>query len=372
MKKDLIETIKKKILSEKFVSMNLKFKPKFVFQKANFRPVLIKEKKHLQFNYLDKTKCYTKNYELTETDEVFDEIFGNLTTCTLKLTDEDLIFNGKKIIRKETQNSEPSLNVNMKKNYIFDESTPFLEKMGITSNGKLLHRMTGKFTQINEFLKLFEQTNYLNEKNNIITVDFGCGLSYLTVALHHFILKKNIKCETIGVDSNSVIIEKCKEIYKEYEGISFHNSTILKYNFEKSPDIVTALHCCDTGTDQAILKGIQAKAKVIICAPCCHSSLKLTVKNPLLKHGIIQQRLQDLLTDQFRSLLLRISGYKTDVIEFVSPEHTTKNIMIRAVYDGNSPKSSMEEYLELKKYWEVTPVLESYLVNEKLLTLQNK
>lgn len=372
MKEKVFANFKSKILSEKFVSMNIKFKDTFAFKSANFRPVIIKEKKHLQFNYLDGKQCFTKNYTFEEMEQVFNEVLNNAQAATLKCLDENLIYNQGKIKKELTQNEEPTYDVNMKKNYIFDQSTPFFEVMGISQNGKLLHRMTGKFTQINEFLKLFDQTNFLKDKQELITIDFGCGLSYLTVALHHFIEKKGISCETTGVDSNTDIINKCKDIYKEYKGLTFVNSSILKYEITETPDIVVALHACDTATDQAIFKGIQAKSKVIICAPCCHSTLKLTVKNPLLKHGIIQQRLQDLLTDQFRGLLLRILGYKTDIIEFVSPDHTTKNIMIRSVYDGISPKNSLEEYLELKKIWQVTPALEKYLVDAKLIEFPNE
>ena len=83
---------------------------------------------------------------------------------------------------------------------------------------------------------------------------------------------------------------------------------------------------------------------------------------PVFQDGILKQRLSDILTDTFRALILRIMGYKTDVVEFVSPEHTDKNLMIRAIRRTQRDKARyLQEYQDLKAYWGVTPYLETLL-----------
>jgi hypothetical protein len=133
------------------------------------------------------------------------------------------------------------------------------------------------------------------------------------------------------------------------------------------PDIVLALHACDTATDEAIYQGIVSQSRLIMCAPCCHHHLNQQLHavrpfTPIFQDGVLKQRLSDILTDTFRALVLRIMGYKTDVVEFVSPEHTDKNLMIRAVRRTQWDKARyIQEYLDLKKYWGVTPYLETLL-----------
>jgi hypothetical protein len=130
------------------------------------------------------------------------------------------------------------------------------------------------------------------------------------------------------------------------------------------PDIMIALHACNTATDDALAQGILNGARLIMCAPCCHHELHEQLHavdpfGPVFQHGILRQRLGDLLTDTFRALILRIYGYKTDVVEFVSPEHTDRNLLIRAVHRAGIPTAqAIREYQELKSFWQVTPYLE--------------
>ena len=135
-------------------------------------------------------------------------------------------------------------------------------------------------------------------------------------------------------------------------------------------DVVLALHACDTATDDAIAQAVRGEARLLLSVPCCHHALNASVRaegpagvlRPLLRHGILHQRTADLVTDAFRALALRVMGYRTDVVEFVSPEHTARNLMIRAV-KTHAPSESrfIHEYMDMKTFFHVTPYLESAL-----------
>jgi hypothetical protein len=136
---------------------------------------------------------------------------------------------------------------------------------------------------------------------------------------------------------------------------------------EVPPDIILALHACDTATDEALVQGIVSGARLILCVPCCHHELHeqlqaVEVFKPVLQHGILKKRMADILTDALRAHVLRIMGYKTDVVEFVSSEHTDRNLMIRAVKRTQpGDKRFLQEYEELKEFWGVMPYVERLL-----------
>jgi len=163
-------------------------------------------------------------------------------------------------------------------------------------------------------------------------------------------------------------VGKCAELRDSlgWPGLEFRTSSIAEFTPREPPDVVLSLHACDTATDEAIAQGIIWGSRVILAAPCCqhelHSQLRAPLFRPVLRHGILRERLADILTDTFRALALRIMGYRTSVIQFVSPEHTSKNLMIRAVKGlkaGHAP--SVREYTSLKEYWGVEPSIERLL-----------
>jgi hypothetical protein len=204
-------------------------------------------------------------------------------------------------------------------------------------------------------------------------LDCGCGSAYLSFAAYHYLNDvKGIPARLTGIDYNGKLIEKDNENAAAlgYAGACFTQSAILDYQPETPPDILLALHACDTATDEAIALGIRSRSPLILCAPCCHHEMRRqfdqrdspALFDPMLRHGIMKQRFAELLTDSFRAQILRIMGYRTDVVEFVSPEHTDKNLMIRAVWHGRqNTKALLAEYDALKAYWGVTPTLETLL-----------
>ena len=133
-------------------------------------------------------------------------------------------------------------------------------------------------------------------------------------------------------------------------------------------DVAIALHACDTATDDAIAWAVNGGAKLLLIAPCCHHDIQKQIDNvpepwgALTKFGLVKERLGDLLTDSLRAQLLRIVGYRVEVIEFVGGEHTPRNLMIRAVKtDAKPEKLDIDRYLEITAQWGLVPALEKKL-----------
>ena len=189
--------------------------------------------------------------------------------------------------------------------------------------------------------------------------------------MHHYLKEVlGIPAHVLGVDVNEEVIRKSVERAEHLgtDGLQFACGRIE--TVETKPDIVLALHACDTATDDALALAVKSEAKVILCVPCCHHHLNDQIKSegpaqvlrPLLRHGILKQRTADLVTDAFRALILRIMGYRTDVIEFISPEHTVRNLMIRAVQGAPQGDAALvHEYQEMRRFWGITPYLEQSL-----------
>lgn len=344
--------------------------------KVVVRPVLIRGQRHLQFSYFDSKKDVTKNYEgeaaLTKLDEAlamsFSQFHVQSTTGDLhvRVTKKGRVLIGRgKASRLEHQ---PSLAHDREKPHLIAPSDSFLHAIGIADTaGKLRPAMAGKFHQINEFLRLMDQVlSPLEAGSALEIVDCGCGNAYLTFAACHYLRDvRGAAAHVVGVDVNEEIIKNATELRDSlgWEGLEFRASRIGDYHPERPPDLVLSLHACDTATDEAIAQGILWGSRVILAAPCCQHELQTQIRaaimRPVLRHGILKERTADILTDAFRALILRIMGYRTDVVQFVSPEHTTKNLMIRAVKEMKAgERRFVEEYQEMKGFWEVEPVLE--------------
>jgi len=356
--------------------------------KVIIRPVELRGEVHLQFSFFDEKKDISKNYTFEEAsariDEVlamrFRNIFVESTTGTLQV---NISKKGKALVneRKSTPTTLPvvDLSHNREKSRLLsaENAKPFLEAAGIlTKDGRIKADMQRKYTQINEFLRLVNESDTLETfaGKPVHVVDFGCGNAYLTFAVYYYlheILK--LDAHVTGVDIKADLIERHQEKARKlgWSQLSFKVGTIGDFVPDSTPDIVVALHACDTATDDALAKGIRWESKVIVCAPCCQHDLQVQMvqvpaPTPLasvLSHGILFERMGDILTDTFRATLLRIMGYRTDVTQFVPIEHTAKNLMIRSVKVSPAGKNPrwVEEYKNLKSFWQVTPYLENLL-----------
>ena len=350
------------------------------WQKIVVRPVQVRGRDQLQFSYFDAKRDVSKNYyggeALAHLDEALDVGFSVLVAQT---ADEDVQIQitkkGKALVHRHRHAgaAEPSAEHNRAKALPLPaESAPWLQAIGITNaQGQIKPSMQGKFAQINEFIKLVEATVELDNFGHtpINVLDFGCGSSYLTFGLYTYLNeRRGLPARLVGVDSNTELIAKCnaQAAALEYGDLCFTAAPIIDFAPADAPDLVVALHACDTATDDAIAQTIRHGARMLVCAPCCHhhlnEQLDIAVLRPIMRHGILKQRMGDILTDSFRALILRIMGYRAEVIEFVAAEHTAKNLMIRAVkIAGPGDQQFVREYHTLKQFWGVTPYLETLL-----------
>lgn len=347
------------------------------------RPVLLKNERCWQFSYFTQKQDITKNYRRAEVVARLDELLAlPFTSISAQATDRELHVQitkkGKPILHR-TKSSQPAqapdLAHDAGKKLILPAGKPdaFLQATGIMDeHGRVYPSMQAKFSQINEFLKLLAHTGELEhlERTPVHILDCGCGSAYLSFAAYHYLNDiRQIPAHLVGIDVNEALMRKDNARRRDlgFAHACFAPSTIIDYQPENRPDIVLALHACDTATDEAIAQGIRHNARLILCAPCCHRHLQqqLHAVRPfegVFRDGILQHRLADILTDTFRALALRILGYKTDVVEFVSPEHTDKNLLIRAVKRPQASHSpAIQEYLDLKQFWGVTPYIETLL-----------
>ena len=261
---------------------------------------------------------------------------------------------------------------NRKKNYILDEGQviPPLVDMGIfTGEGKVVKSMYDKFRQINRFIEMIDDAIREYKGEEIHIIDFGCGKSYLTFAMYYYLRElKGYDVNIIGLDLKTDVIEKCNHLAVKYgyEKLHFYQGDIADYEGVSSVDMVVTLHACDTATDYALAKAVEWGAKVILSVPCCQHEVNRQIKNevlePVLKYGILKERMAALMTDGIRANLLESMGYETQILEFIDMEHTPKNLLIRAVKTGK-PKD-MKSTVQLMKELHINPTLERLLYRE--------
>lgn len=353
------------------------------------RPVMLKDGRHLQFSYFDGTRDTTKNYSDSEAVGRVDELlalpFRSMqATTTDGTTRVQFSKKGRPIIHRERRTGQPiplDMTHDRAKSGILsdDQAIPFLQAIGVmTADGNVRADQRRKFRQINEFLRLIDETGEIDrlESRPVRVIDLGCGSAALTFATYHYLNDiKGIQATLNGVDTKAHLMERHGETAAslDWEGMHFETARIIDYETDGAPDIVLALHACDTATDEALAKAVQWRSKLIFSAPCCHHHLQAQLAaaetpepfRPVLRHGILRERLGDILTDSFRAHILRLMGYRTEVLEFVPVEHTPKNLMIRAVHtDSAAPPALVDEYLALKAYWGVSPYLETLLGEE--------
>jgi hypothetical protein len=171
----------------------------------------------------------------------------------------------------------------------------------------------------------------------------------------------------IGLDLKKDVVHHCNEIVQDlgYKDLKFLVGDIEHFTGANKVHMVVSLHACDTATDAALAKAIGWDADVILSVPCCQHELMKQIHNkimkPMEKHGIIKERMAALMTDSVRANILEIMGYSTQILEFISLEHTAKNLLIRAVKTGRNPEGVVEEYKQFKKFWDINPYLEKAL-----------
>ncbi|PCJ27188.1 MAG: SAM-dependent methyltransferase [Flavobacteriales bacterium] len=330
------------------------------------RLIKIKEQQQLSFTYRYKTNDQVKNYSLEETKKKLQELLNsNFKIGTLFTLEEDYSLRiskkGKIAVMKthpSFANKLPETHDQPKKKRA--ELGKYLNLLGITdNNGSVIPKMADKFKQINKYLEIIEnliKTVDLPKTVNI--VDMGSGKGYLTFALYDYLVnQKKMEVKVTGIEQRNELVDFCNKTARscEFENLHFKNNTIQDYSAKKV-DILIALHACDTATDDALSKAITANAILIITAPCCHKQIRqqlkgITQESPILKYGIFKERQYEMVTDTIRALILEKHQYNTKVFEFISNEHTRKNVMLVGQKSNKKPnvEKLSEKIDDLKK-----------------------
>ena len=279
------------------------------------------------------------------------------------------------------QNAAPEeLLHNRKKKYILKEGTPvpFLIDLGVmTKEGKIVHTRYDKFRQINRFLEFIEDIlEKLPKDREVRIIDFGCGKSYLTFALYYYLkILNGYDIRVTGLDLKQEVIETCSRLKDKYgyEKLTFACGDIADYAGEEQVDMVVTLHACDTATDYALYQAMRWNTSVILSVPCCQHELNGQIESallkPVLKYGLLKERMAALLTDGIRAELLESMGYEVQVLEFIDMQHTPKNILLRAVKSGKQRKTAADSLdallLELHAKPKLLELLNSSAWHEK-------
>lgn len=339
--------------------------------KIKFRPVMVKEQLLFQQTVYEGTKVFHENLDKQEALESiltcmkkdFRQMEGESTElkaialvskkgkATVKTVGKKQEEEGKQVLTRV------DLSHNRVKKYILEEgkAVPFLIDLGVqTREGKIVRTRYDKFKQINRYLEFVEDVLPVFHKEELIhIIDFGCGKSYLTFALYYYLHElKGYDVSITGLDLKEDVIEGCSLLAEKYgyDKLKFLKGDIARFEEEEKVDMVVTLHACDTATDYALKKAVDWNAKVIFSVPCCQHEVNRQIENkdlaPVLKYGLIKERMSALLTDAIRANLLEEHGYDTQVLEFIDMEHTPKNILIRAVKNKENRKTGIREVTE--------------------------
>ena len=327
-----------------------------------FRPVEINGELVWNATYRSKTNDQVKNYNSdTLIDEISETLKGTFFNADLYFSNQKIsLLQSKKghnkILIKEENHEINIEQHNHKKQRLISESTPYLVDLGLSStNGKIYAHSQDKYKQINKYIELIAAL-IKGDTNVKSIVDMGCGKGYLTFALYDYLNNQmSTKAKVKGVEIRQDLVNKCNTIARKNKltNLNFELGSIDEYQI-KSADMVIALHACDIATDMAIGKGLESGAKYIVVAPCCHKQIRKAMSktksslNPILKHGILLERQAEMVTDAIRALILESQGYEVKVFEFISSEHTGKNVMISAVKTGNENKEALLQIAALK------------------------
>ena len=338
------------------------------------KPIILRNEKMYSFTYRYERRDETKNYDAQQSLEVItnliSEIFLNATLFTLT-EDVTLLISkkGKATVMTKAVKEQREQNVehDKVKNRLISPENPWWFKLGLTTReGKVTADMQHKFKQICKYVEIVDGVmKNVKFDGKIRIADMGAGKGYLTFALYEYLTQKckyDIAME--GVEIRPDLVVKINEIIKEsgMKDFRFVESSIEAYacqqtssnisdsqvfrfsdsknlsdsqvlSFSDSIDVLIALHACNTATDDAIIKGIESGAKLIICAPCCHKQIrqemeKSKVVDAITRYGIFMERQAVMITDTIRALILEYFGYKTQVMEFIEMEHTPKNVLL--------------------------------------------
>ena len=346
------------------------------YERIDIKPVLIKEEIKWQIISSDGKKDITKNVEI---DFNFTELlisgYANLQVDTqgesyqvrISKKDEALVSVSKVKLSRDLSHDRQKQRMLAESNQVF-KALDMSDLLGRIKPSKM-----DKYKQVDEFLRLISQTldSDLLKQDEISVVDLGCGHAYLTFAVGEFLKDKYKKVSILGVDERDESKEHNEKVALKLKVEAKFIAAKIADTPNQRVDIAIALHACDTATDDAIYWAVKNNAKVIMAAPCCMHDLQTQVTQApepwglLTKYGLVSERLIDLITDSLRAQILKLLGYRVDIVEFIGGEHTARNILIRAVKTNQSASDiDKDRYQQMLTQWQIKPYLAKLLDSE--------
>ena len=346
-------------------------------ERIDIKPVLIKGEEKLQIQSTDGRQVTTKNLGANEINfaDFLGQGFANLLvesttesySVRISKKDEALVTIGRVKLERD-------LTHDRQKQRLLPEDNRIFALLGMHDGHKRIKpSKMDKYRQVEEFLRLLKPTldNEVGAQSEISIVDLGCGHAYLTFAVQEYLNNATQKVKVLGVDER----EESKRHNDQIANSLGADAQFLVSKIADTPaqevDIAIALHACDTATDDSIAWAVKNSAKVIMLAPCCHHDLQAQVDlvpepwSLLTRHGVVSERLIDLMTDSLRAQILKLLGYRVDIVEFIGGEHTPRNIMIRAVKTGvKVDPAEVDRYQSMLADWSIAPHLAELLKSE--------
>lgn len=363
------------------------------WRRVEIRPVDLAAGRLLQITRFDEQQAHTSNVQGPAAAEsvsaTLAEPFGSWHVETLDATIQLRVTKkGEAQVHRSapTEPADPSaLRAHDRvKARLLDPAEPFLAELGLTdAGGQLKPSRAAKYRQVEEMIRALATA--LPGAGDpaakpLRIVDLGCGNGYLTFAAEHFLAARGGRpVDVTGVDVKAQARDHGTDLALRLgrsATVHFAQGTAAEIELTPPPDVVLALHACDTATDEALARAVQWGAQLILAAPCCHHDLQRQLAETghapapapygsLARHGILRERFTDVLTDALRANLLRLLGYRVDVVEFVGSRHTPRNTLIRAVRTGARPAGAqVSEYLALVAAWGISPRLAVLLAAE--------
>lgn len=370
------------------------------WRRVELRYVDLKAGRRLQVTAYDETQAHTSNHEpgpdaRDAVDALLDEPFGNWHVETTAETHQLRVTKKLEAMVHTTARDEAPVEDDeprrhdRKKPRLLPEDHPVLRAVGIADQqGRLKPSRQAKYRQVEEFLRSLGpavddamsagRLRTPTADDPLRVVDLGCGNAYLTFAAHAYLNDvRGLPAHLVGVDVKAQSRDHSTAVAEDL-GIS-STMTFLQGEIGTAtlddvlpgpPDVVLALHACDTATDDALARAVGWDAPLVLAAPCCHHDVAAQLRraptpapySQLTRHGILRERFADTLTDAMRASILRLVGYRVDVIEFVESQHTPRNTLLRAVRTGATPPDRARAELdELTRTWGVHPKLAELL-----------
>lgn len=330
-------------------------------KRITLRSVKNKEKSFIQAeSHMKDGKALHENLEPSAVADHIRSHIPNIRQINLSCTqlEREALISKKgalHVTERKADNKLKSDSLDKRKNYYItsEPCLDFLVPLDIRDgSGRIRDKRQSKFRQINKFLEIIDSVRKRLPKDRVVIWDLCCGKSYLSFAAYYYfteILK--VRATVYGVDRKEDVTRLCGNIARELGwDMRFTAGDVFECLPEEKPDLVLSLHACDIATDIVLANAVKADAEVILSSPCCQHELSEQIKCKelgfILDEPILKQKFSAIATDALRCKLLSSCGYKVDTLEFIDPEETPKNLMIRAV------KQSVSEEVKQKRYGE--------------------